>query len=124
MCRSSRIASCLVGTALLATATGSGHAGLVGGGVRQPRSLAAAAGPLVLAQNNIGGAEDAATMPGFGAPIAPARPLGFPPSPFVPPPFASGGAFAPPRCPLIIEVGRGLKRAARSRVISGRPTCV
>ncbi len=49
-------------------------------------------------------------------------PLGnpLPPQGGLPPPFFR----PPPRCPLIIEVGRGLSHAVRSRVIYGRPACL
>ena len=63
-------------------------------------------------------------------PIAPQQPLGSPfppnlPPPFVdlpPPPFAALPP-RPPACPLIIEVGRGLRHAVRSHILSGRPYC-
>ena len=58
---------------------------------------------------------------GFG--VLPPLPPASPPE-FVggPPPFAQPPA-PPPRCPVVIEVGRGLKHAARTRVVYGRPNC-
>ena len=60
---------------------------------------------------------------GFGVlpPTPPSSPAalagaGGPPPPFfVPPP-------APPPCPLVIKVGRGLRRPTHARVVYGRPS--
>ena len=53
-----------------------------------------------------------------------------PPLPAAPPPSFDGGPppFAqppapPPRCPVVIEVGRGLKHPTQTRVVYGRPPC-
>lgn len=57
-----------------------------------------------------------------------------PPLPPAPPPFPAGFAdnpgppsFAapqlPPPCSLIIKIGPGLKRSAKTRVVYGRPGC-
>ena len=56
---------------------------------------------------------------GFGAP--PPDDGGPYPPPLPPPPFAFPPP--PPRCPLIIEIGRGLKHKVETHVVSGRPFC-
>ena len=60
---------------------------------------------------------------GFGV-LPPLPPL--PPPEFVggPPPLTQPPVPpSPPHCPVVIEVGRGLKQTARTRVIYGRPNC-
>ena len=64
---------------------------------------------------------------GFGVlpPLPPAAPpplpAGFADAP--PAPYFAGPPAASQPCPLVIDVGRGLKRRASTRVVYGRPSC-
>ena len=60
---------------------------------------------------------------GFGVlpPLPPSPPLGFPGD--VAPPQPAAYSAAPPPCPLVIRIGPGLKHAAHTRVVYGRPAC-
>ena len=99
MCRSSRLTLFLFGLALLPSAASAQFYGF---------------------PSEVGVIDD-----GFGVlpplpPVPPAPPTGYPGD--VPPP---PGVFAtaPPPCPLVIRVGRGLRRASQVRVVYGRPAC-
>jgi len=59
---------------------------------------------------------------GLVPPLLPNAPAPFPPIPA--PPFLPAARMpVPPSCPLIIEIGRGLKHAVSSRTISGHASC-
>ena len=74
--------------------------------------IGAGGSPLpVPPQPFVGGLQDGS----FGSP---GEPIFSPP----PPPFVALPP-RPPACPLIIEVGRGLRHAIRSRIISGHAYC-